>query len=47
MLVFSFKEFEESGDPEKHYESLLSLAKERVEKGKVLYILDLGPYLRD
>lgn len=29
------KEFEESGDPERHFQSLLLLAKEGVEKGKV------------
>lgn len=38
-MFYCFKEFEESGDPERHYESLLSLAKEGVEKGKVQYIL--------
>lgn len=30
-----YQEFEESGDPEKHFEALLSLAREGVEKGKV------------
>lgn len=29
------QEFDESGDPEKHFQALLSLAKEGVEKGKV------------
>lgn len=29
------QEFDDSGDPEKHYEALLSLAKAGVEKGKV------------
>lgn len=29
------KEFEDSGDPEKYFEDLVSLAKEGVEKGKV------------
>ena len=29
------QEFEESGDPEKHFQSLLSLAKEGIQKGKV------------
>lgn len=32
MLV---QEFEESGDPEKHFQALLSLAKEGIQKGKV------------
>lgn len=31
----SFQEFEDSGDPEKHYQALLSLAKQGIEKGKV------------
>jgi len=31
------KEFEESGDPEKHFQELLALAKEGVEKGKVSF----------
>ncbi|CAI9097584.1 OLC1v1034050C1 [Oldenlandia corymbosa var. corymbosa] len=35
-------EFEESGDPEKHFQSLLSLAKEGVEKGKVVAIGECG-----
>lgn len=30
-----FQEFDESGDPEKHFQALLSLAKEGIEKGKV------------
>ena len=29
------QEFEESGDPEKHFQALLSLAKEGIQKGKV------------
>lgn len=29
------QEFEESGDPEKHFQALLSLAKQGIEKGKV------------
>uniref|UniRef100_N1QWD0 Putative deoxyribonuclease TATDN1 n=1 Tax=Aegilops tauschii TaxID=37682 RepID=N1QWD0_AEGTA len=29
-------EFEESGDPEGHFQALLALAKEGIEKGKVL-----------
>lgn len=33
--IYCFKEFEESGDPERHFQALLSLAKEGVEKGKV------------
>ncbi|XP_071908522.1 uncharacterized protein [Coffea arabica] len=36
------KEFDESGDPEKHFQSLLSLAKEGVEKGKVVAIGECG-----
>ncbi|EYU18106.1 hypothetical protein ABFS82_10G060300 [Erythranthe guttata] len=35
-------EFDDSGDPEKHYEALLSLAKEGVEKGKVVAIGECG-----
>nr|XP_027084935.1 putative deoxyribonuclease TATDN1 isoform X2 [Coffea arabica] len=34
------KEFDESGDPEKHFQSLLSLTKEGVEKGKRLVNVD-------
>lgn len=29
------QEFEDSGDPEKHLQDLLTLAKEGIEKGKV------------
>ncbi|XP_051115154.1 uncharacterized protein LOC127240486 isoform X2 [Andrographis paniculata] len=36
------KEFDDSGDPEKHYEALLSLAKAGVEKGKVVAIGECG-----
>lgn len=32
------QEFDESGDPEKHFKALLSLAKEGIEKGKVHFI---------
>ncbi|KAH9674283.1 TatD related DNase [Citrus sinensis] len=35
-------EFEESGDPEKHFQALLSLAKEGIEKGKVVAIGECG-----
>uniref|UniRef100_A0A7C8ZS24 Uncharacterized protein n=1 Tax=Opuntia streptacantha TaxID=393608 RepID=A0A7C8ZS24_OPUST len=35
-------EFEESGDPEKHFQELLALAKEGVEKGKVVAIGECG-----
>ncbi|KAG8376800.1 hypothetical protein BUALT_Bualt09G0101600 [Buddleja alternifolia] len=35
-------EFDESGDPDKHFEALLSLAKEGVEKGKVVAIGECG-----
>lgn len=35
-------EFEESGDPEKHFQALLSLAKEGVERGKVVAIGECG-----
>lgn len=38
MLSFH-QEFEESGDPEKHYQDLFSLAKEGMQKGKVLFLL--------
>lgn len=31
----TFKEFEKSGDPDKYYQELVSLAKEGVAKGKV------------
>ncbi|XP_077245177.1 tatD related DNase [Tasmannia lanceolata] len=36
------KEFEESGSPEGHFQALLSLAKEGVEKGKVVAIGECG-----
>ncbi|XAR64790.1 hypothetical protein NMG60_11008628 [Bertholletia excelsa] len=36
------KEFDESGDPEKHLQELLSLAKVGVEKGKVVAIGECG-----
>ncbi|XP_059668647.1 uncharacterized protein LOC132313739 [Cornus florida] len=36
------KEFEEGGDPEKHFQALLSLAKEGIEKGKVVAIGECG-----
>ncbi|PKA45777.1 TatD DNase family protein [Apostasia shenzhenica] len=36
------KEFEESGDPEKHFKDLLSLAKEGVAKGKVVAVGECG-----
>lgn len=32
------QEFEESGDPQNHFQALLSLAKEGIEKGKVCNI---------
>ncbi|CAH9063537.1 unnamed protein product [Cuscuta europaea] len=35
-------EFDESGDPEKHFQALLSLAKEGVHKGKVVAIGECG-----
>ncbi|KAJ7976219.1 TatD related DNase [Quillaja saponaria] len=35
-------EFEESGNPEKHFQALLSLAKEGVEKGKVVAVGECG-----
>jgi hypothetical protein len=31
------QEFEESGDPEGHFQALLALAKEGLDKGKVVY----------
>lgn len=39
IFCLSHQEFEESGDPEKHYEDLFSLAKEGIQKGKVIYLL--------
>ncbi|KAJ0982633.1 hypothetical protein J5N97_010888 [Dioscorea zingiberensis] len=36
------KEFEESGDPEQHFEDLVSLAKEGLEKGKVVAVGECG-----
>ncbi|KAI3924497.1 hypothetical protein MKW98_032698 [Papaver atlanticum] len=36
------KEFEDSGDAEKHFQSLVSLAKEGIEKGKVVAIGECG-----
>lgn len=37
------QEFEDSGDPEKHLQDLLTLAKEGKEKGKVrLILLDIS-----
>ncbi|GFQ04838.1 putative deoxyribonuclease tatdn1 [Phtheirospermum japonicum] len=36
------KEFDDSGDPEEHIKALLSLAKEGVEKGKVVAIGECG-----
>ncbi|XP_027350823.1 putative deoxyribonuclease TATDN1 isoform X1 [Abrus precatorius] len=36
------KEFEESGDPEKHFQALLTLAKEGIQKGKVVAIGECG-----
>ncbi|CAM6094856.1 unnamed protein product [Calypogeia fissa] len=36
------KEFEDSGDPEKHYQELLALAKEGTAKGKVVAIGECG-----
>ncbi|VFR00083.1 unnamed protein product [Cuscuta campestris] len=36
------REFDESGDPEKHFQALLTLAKEGVRKGKVVAIGECG-----
>ncbi|KAI4310618.1 hypothetical protein MLD38_035585 [Melastoma candidum] len=36
------KEFDDSGDPEKHYDALLSLAREGIQKGKVVAIGECG-----
>ncbi|KAK9125822.1 hypothetical protein Scep_014668 [Stephania cephalantha] len=36
------KEFEDSGDPEKHFQDLISLARKGVEKGKVVAIGECG-----
>ncbi|KAF8395471.1 hypothetical protein HHK36_019417 [Tetracentron sinense] len=38
----SIQEFEESGDPEQHFQALVSLAREGVEKGKVVAIGECG-----
>ncbi|XP_019424739.1 PREDICTED: putative deoxyribonuclease TATDN1 [Lupinus angustifolius] len=35
-------EFEESGDPEKHFQALVSLAKEGIQKGKVVAVGECG-----
>lgn len=35
----SIQEFEDNGDPENHFQALLSLAKEGIQKGKVSLIL--------
>ncbi|CAN0847592.1 Deoxyribonuclease TATDN1 [Linum grandiflorum] len=35
-------EFEESGDPENHFQALLSLAKEGIQKGKVVAVGESG-----
>lgn len=40
-IVCFTQEFEDSGDPEKHFQALLSLAKEGIEKGKVCFISSL------
>ncbi|KAJ4831887.1 hypothetical protein Tsubulata_022301 [Turnera subulata] len=39
---FLIQEFEKSGDPEKHFQALLSLAKEGIQKGKVVAIGECG-----
>ncbi|KAL1291693.1 uncharacterized protein [Arachis hypogaea] len=36
------KEFEESGDPENHFQALVSLAKEGIQKGKVVAVGECG-----
>ncbi|KAL3755534.1 hypothetical protein ACJRO7_002567 [Eucalyptus globulus] len=41
-MLISLQEFEESGDPDKHYQSLLSLAREGIQKGKVVAIGECG-----
>ncbi|KAG6744952.1 hypothetical protein POTOM_051593 [Populus tomentosa] len=41
-LITLLEEFEESGDPEKHFQALLSLAKEGIQKGKVVAIGECG-----
>lgn len=35
------QEFEDSGDPENHFQALLSLAKEGIQKGKVSLSLEI------
>ena len=41
FIYLSIQEFEEGGDPEKHFQALLSLAKEGMQKGKVRFLLVL------
>ncbi|CAN1277719.1 Deoxyribonuclease TATDN1 [Linum perenne] len=36
------QEFDESGDPENHFQALLSLAKEGIQKGKVVAVGECG-----
>ena len=38
-ILFFVQEFEDSGDPEKHFQALLALAKEGIEKGKVCCVV--------
>lgn len=41
------QEFEESGDPEKHFQALLLLAKQGIEKGKVGFIVSIIDNIRE
>lgn len=43
MVAAVCQEFDESGDPEKHFQELLFLAKKGAEKGKVC-ITNFGPF---
>lgn len=38
FLLLSVQEFEESGDPEHHFQELVSLAREGIAKGKVYLV---------
>ncbi|BAH94127.1 Os08g0165800 [Oryza sativa Japonica Group] len=38
VMLGAFKEFEESGDPEGHFQALLALAKEGIAKGKLCQV---------
>lgn len=42
LTCVTIQEFEESGDPENHFQALLSVAKEGIEKGKVVAVGECG-----